>query len=125
MFSANGKCLILSDSMAKYVEVGDTTLRAFPGSTIRNINDRIRFGEIKVAGYARILIHVGTNDIYGMVKSGQFRSLTVFDIMDRYNALRNSIRKRNSFAVILFSAILPRVSKFKLFRPYIQGLNFA
>ena len=120
-----GKSLVLSDSMAKYVNMGDHDVKAFRGDTVRRLTDRIRFGEVEVSGYSRILIHVGSNDLSNMVSSGHVKRLTVFHMMDRYVALRNSIRRRNSQAVLLISAVLPRVNRFTLFKPYIIGLNFS
>ena len=115
---------MLADSMAKYVTIQDTDIRAFRGDTIKNLNDRIRFDKINLKGYTKILIHVGSNDVSNLLKVGQ-RTVTIFDVMDRYVALRHSIRRRNSQAVLIFASVLPRVNRFHLFRPYISGLNFA
>ena len=117
--------MIISDSMAKYVAIQDVDIRAFRGYTLKNVTDRIRFDKLDVSGYTRILIHVGSNDISNMVDKGQCDSLTIFDMKDRYEVLRNSIRRRNSAAVLLFSAILPRVNRYQLFKGYIRGINFA
>lgn len=125
MFAENGKYLVVTDSMGKYLELGDTDVRAYRGYTITNVTDRIRFGQLNVAGYSRILIHVGSNDISNMIDQGEHRVTTIFDMMGRYVALRNSIRRRNSRAILLFSSVLPRVNRYKLFRAYISGLNFA
>lgn len=111
--------------MAKYVKAHDVDVRAFRGDTIKKLTDRIRFDGVEVKGYSRILIHVGTNDIINMVDSGKHRDTTVFDLIDRYHLLRDTIRRRNSKAVLIFSAILPILNRYKLFRGYIRGLNFA
>ena len=118
--------MVLTDSMAKYCKLQNVVLLAFKGDTIKRLTDRIRFErDVDVSGYDRILIHVGSNDISNLVDSGRYRSVTIFDMLDRYKALRSSIRRRNSKAIILFSAILPRVERYELFRGYVSGLNFA
>ena len=124
-FSGNGKFLVLTDSMTKYVEISDCEVLPFPGITVKKLTDRIRFGQINVYGYSRILIHVGSNDLSNMIDSGRSRRPSIFDMMDRFLSLRNSIRRRNSQAVLLFSAVLPRVNRYKLFKAFIRGLNFA
>ena len=125
LFAGNGMCLVITDSMGKYVSLSDAEVKSYRGDTIKSLADRIRFGEVNVSGYARILIHVGTNDISNMISSGKIKTMTIHDLLDRYNALRYTIRRRNSQAVLLWSAVLPRVNRFKLFRPYIEGINFA
>ena len=61
-----------------------------------------------------------------MFKFNKCKSTLVTHILDRYKALREFIRWRNSHAVILFSAILPRDSRsFAQYAPYIYGINFA
>ena len=125
-FPGKGRWLVLSDSIAKYVTINDNTdVRAFRGDTVSRLTDRIAFGEVDVRGYSRILIHVGTNDVGNLFSKGEHRTMTIFRIMDSFHSLRDTIRRRNSSAMLLFSSILPRRNRYKLFRPYIQGLNFA
>ena len=100
-------------------------VRAFRGDTVRRLTDRIAFGEVNVVGYARILIHVGSNDISDFVSRRHPRSTTFMHVLDRFGALRNTIRRKNSSALLLFSSVLPRKDDYALFKPYIQGLNFA
>ena len=127
LFAGVGRWLVLTDSIAKYVRVNDKTeVLAFPGDTVKKLTDRIAFGEVSVVGYSRILIHVGCNDVSNSVFSKKERRYTtVITIMDRFRALRSVIRRVNSGALLLFSSILPRREKYQLFRPLIQGLNFA
>lgn len=111
--------------MAKYVRVKGAEVRAFRGDTLGRLTDRIRFGSVKVSGYSRILIHVGSNDISNLVRSSEVHYMCAQDMLRRYKALRSIIRRRNSGAVLIFSAILPRQKQFHLFKPYIIGMNFA
>ena len=125
--SGGGKCLVLADSMARYVLLDDIDVSPYPGETVKGITSRVRSGEVQVTGYTRILIHLGSNDLSNMFDSRRYsdRRITIFDLMDRYVTLRNSIRMRNQSAVLLFSSILPRVNRWKLFKPFIRGVNFA
>ena len=100
-------------------------MRAYRGYTVRNVTDKIRFGQLNVSGYTRILIHVGSNDISNMVDRGEHRTMTIVDMMMRYKTLRNSIRRRNTKAILLFSSVLPRLNRYQIFMPYISGMNFA
>ena len=116
---------MLSDSIAKYVAISNTDVLPFRGITITGLSNRIRFDGLQLEGYSRILVHVGTNDLSNMFRYERHRRTTIFDIMERYTALRNSIRRRNKCAVIMFTSILPRAFKTKLMRSYITGVNFA
>ena len=122
--AGGGKNLVICDSIAKYVGIRDTDMSVHPGLTVPRINDRIRSGEVRVQGYSRIILNVGTNDISNLMKDSRHRRTTIFDMMDRFVALRNSIRRRSS-ALLIFTSILPRANRFKLFSAYISGLNFA
>lgn len=116
---------MLTDSMAKYVQIKGAKVCAFRGDTIGRLADRIRFRSVDVTGYSRIFIHVGSNDISNLVSSGQIRQVNAVDVLRRFKSLRTIIRRRNSRASLLFSSILPRVKQFDLYKPYISGLNFA
>ena len=112
--------------MGKYLQIGDKAdVRAFPGATVRRLTDEVAFDNVQVAGYARILIHVGCNDISDLVGKRRYRHVSIFDMMARFRVLRAVIHNKNSTAVVLFSSVLPRQDRYSIFRPYIQGLNFA
>lgn len=119
-FAGEGPWLLLSDSMAKYVRVQSATVSAFRGDTISRLTDRIRFGDVDVSGFTRILIHVGTNDISNMTEG-----VTLGEILRRFKTLRSMIRRRNSAAMLLISSLLPRNLQFRKFKSYMYGLNFA
>ena len=117
---------MLSDSIGKYAQINaHTEVKAFRGDTVRRLTDRIAFSQVSVRGYSRILIHVGSNDISNLIEKQELRSVTIFNIMERFRALRNTIRRQNSGALLLFSSILPRKDNYTLYRPFIHGLNFA
>ena len=118
-------CLVLSDSMLKYMKASNTTVLAYGGETAARLCDRIRFGEVKVNGFTKILVHVGTNDLSTLVESGNVQHVGIHELLRSFKVLRDVIRKRNSEAIILFSSILPRVRGFDLYRHFVYGLNFA
>ena len=80
---------------------------------------------VLVRGYSRIIIHVGTNDLSDFVDGGESRYVTLFGILNRFRALRNVIRRKNKNALLLFSSVLPRFSRYDTFKPLAHGLNFA
>ena len=121
----DGKCAVFSDSIPARARKIKCVVRAFPGATILGLTDRIISGEVGVRGLKRILLHVGINDINNLIDKKKHRADTIFQVMDRFKALRDAIRRRNSSALLLVSSILPRRSRYYVFRPYIQGLNFA
>ena len=117
--------MVLSDSMAKYVSINACTdVQSFRGDTVWRLTDRIAFNRLSVKGYARILIHVGANDLSNMVDEDE-RYVTVFTLINRFKALRNVIRRQNKNALLLFSSVLPRVNRYHIFKPLCHGLNFA
>ena len=107
------------------MQVKDTKVAAYPGHTVPRIVDYIRFKQLNVAGYARILIHMGACDLGNLLDSGKIHTTSVFDLLRRFQVLRNSIRRRNSRAMVIFSAILPREDRYEEFLPYTSGINFA
>ncbi len=124
--------LVLSDSIAKYVSLKQVTVLAFPGDTIQRLTDRIAFGQIELTQYQAIVIHVGTNDLSDLVLQHLLPHTSPLDLLRRYKALREVVRKRNTTAVLYFSAILPRSSGPLIKRPSPQiiqhlayGINFA
>ena len=126
LFTGGGKCLVLSDSIAKYVKIGDKgDVVAFRGDTIRKLTDRIAFGEVDLKKYNRIIVHVGANDLSNLVRDGRSKTVTIFDILHRYKTLFRTIKSLNSNALVLFSSILPRTQGNVVMRPFAQGLNFA
>ena len=116
---------MLSSSIPKYVKARNTETIAFPGKTVIRVNDYIRFGELDVSKYSRIIIHLGTNDLCNLLDSGEIKKVTAQDVLRRFKRLRDSIRRRNSRALLIFASLLPRYSRFKEFLPYVYGLNFA
>ena len=116
---------MLSDSIAKYVTLNNGDVLAFRGDTITRLTDRIAFSEVDVKGYARIIVHVGSNDLSNLVKRGNGRTVSMFEMLARYKALRNTIKQKNSSALLIISSILPRKTGFLVFRPFTQGMNFA
>jgi hypothetical protein len=118
--------LILSDSIAKYTKAKDTITSYHKGKTIGQLNDIVCFNkDLNINRFGLILIHAGTNDLAQWVYSDFVEHLQVQHILGYYKELRNSIRRRNTRAIIVFSAIIPRVKDFKLFYPYAYGVNFA
>jgi len=92
---------------------------------VGQLNDLVSFENVNVHGYSVILIHAGTNDLAKLIENGKIHQVTVQEILEFYKQLRNSIRRRNNYAILLFSAIIPRHQDFELFYPYAYGLNFA
>jgi len=102
LFSDSGKsalkCLILSDSIAKYVsEIRDASVVSFSGINIVRLTKEIQWGQIDINA-KNVIIHVGTNDI---------NSSDVGAIMSSFNNLISVIRQ-SSKANIVISGILPR-----------------
>ena len=97
-FADNGKFLVLTDSMAKYVVVDGRPVSAFRGDTIERLTDRIRFGSVDVSTPSRILIHVGSNDISDMLRKDKRNREGLHDILRRYRILHTMICNRNSHA---------------------------
>ena len=82
----------------------------YPGYTLARISDLIAFGQVNVKNYSAILLHFGTNDIpptwdkhhkKHMVKS-------IDAVVQEYKSLVQLIRRDNSQAYIVLSAIIPR-----------------
>lgn len=117
--------LILGDSIPKYAQAKGTKVTACRGDTLGRVTDYIRFQQVKVSGFSRILIHLGSNDMSDLLNSGEIAKTLVKDVLRRFSALRNSIRRRNSGAVLIFSAIIPRMSGYGRFKPFLYGINFA
>ena len=125
-FVGKGRSLVVCDSIPKYCQINRGDVYPFPGATIERLTDRIAFGKwVDVRGYARIIVHVGANDLSDMVTANQSKPVTVFDMMAGYKELRNTIREKNPRALIIFSSVLPRYEQYDLFKPYAQGLNYA
>lgn len=90
------------------------------------LGDRLRFDKhLHVSVYKFIMLFGGTNDRSQLITSGQIKFVTVQQILARYMAVHNTIRRRNKHAIILVSSILPRVDDFETYAPLINGLNFA
>ena len=122
----SGSRLILTDSIGKRVKVTQGATVFFRGDTIGMLGDRVVHGQVDVTGHAKILIHVGINDIISLINSKCKTNITVHDILRRFKCLREIIRRRNTYATLLFSAILPRDSRqFHLYSSYLYGVNFA
>lgn len=117
--------MVIGGSMTKCVRVRNTVVKSYCGATVPRVADKIRFGELCVAGFDRILIQLGTNDIANLIDTGEIRNATVHDVTRRFKSLRDVIRKRNTRALIIFSSILPRVERNEIFKPYVRGVNFA
>ncbi len=125
IITGHGPRLILSDSICKYITARETDVKFFKGRTVREISDMIFFNKVDVTGYSIICVHAGTNDINQLIESGNIANTSIHDVMGYYSALRANIRRRNTFALILFSSVLPRADKFYQYLPLIRGLNFA
>ena len=107
------------------MQAKNTDISIHRGHTVRQINDHVFFGKVKVTDFQTILIHAGTNDIAQLIQSGSIKTALPQHILQYYVSLRQSIRRRNSHAILLFSSILPRVQDFHTFFPYVFGINFA
>jgi len=117
--------LVLCDSIAKRVLVKNGRTVFFKGSTIKQLGDEIVHKVVSVQDYGKILIHVGINDLHELIDSGEMAFTTVHDILRRYKTLREIIRRRNSWAILFFSSVLPRYEQFDHYYPYVYGVNFA
>ena len=96
--SASLKCLILSDSIAKYVSgISDARVIAFPGINISRMTQKVQSRRIEISA-RNVIFHVGTNDICRM------------DVGEMLSAFNNliTVTKDLSNANVLISAILPR-----------------
>ena len=123
--SVVGPYLAFTDSIMKYITAKYTKVQFFKGFCILQIADIIRFGKIDISGFFAILFHVGINDIANLLKQDKLKYHTVHDIMYRYHAINAAVRRRNSHAILIFSAILPQAASFDLYFPLVYGLNFA
>ena len=126
LFTASGRKKVLSDSIYKHGASKAFDIQAQPGATLKNIADNISFEKAgwSVKGFSRILIHAGANNLFN--KKGRVNARpTLFEHLQEFIALRSVIRRKNSYAVIIFSAILPRRDHFKEHKSFIAGLNFA
>ncbi len=95
--------MLISDSIAKYVVVDDVTVRAFPGNTVLQVLDKVRFGEVSVHNQRAVMLLVGTNDIANITTDVTFE-----DFLCRFKALVDLIKARNSHVILLICSILPR-----------------
>ena len=123
--AGRGQKLVLTDSLGKYTKVPGAKVKAYPGETLTRLADRIRFNGLDVSRVSRILVHVGTNDIFNLLDSGRIKDTTPQELLRCFSTLRSVIRRRNSRAVIMFSSVLPRLRKFEVYKPYATGLNFC
>ena len=93
---------------------------------MRQLTDKVRFEDkVSVKGFDIILVQAGTNDLSNIVKQNLLWCTDLQDVLDRYVALNTMIRRRNKHAVLLFSAVLPRLNDFGIYAPLAYGLNFA
>ncbi len=72
-----------------------------------------------------ILIHVGTNDLNNLIKSDRIKHTLPHHIMEHFYALRANIRRKNTYAILQFSSVLPRIDDFPTYDPLVRGINFA
>jgi len=107
------KCVIVSDSMAKYVELLQTKVQSFPGINISRLSYKISKGLVDLSAEL-VILHVGTNDISGC--------LTEKEIKASYNDLISAVRKRSS-ARVLVSAIIPRPIDFDATGERVKNVN--
>ncbi len=117
--------IVLWDSIPKNVKTDRTTVSFYRGDKILQLANRIVFGQISVAGFYYILIHVVINDLSEWVRKDLIWAHTVHDLLNRYKALYKVLRRRNKSAIIMYSSILAYADKFNQFFPLIQGINFA
>lgn len=116
-------CVILSDSIMKYVEgIAATHVIAFRGATIEDLQTLVlesdgRFdGRLSDLEDARvILVHVGTNDLEEKV--------SVPTIMRRFQHLIATIQVRYPRAQVVISTILPRMKDLEETRDHIKMVN--
>ena len=117
--------MVLGDSIPKYVQIKNVKVHGLKGHTVNGVIDRIRFKQLQVEEFDKILVHLGSNDLSNLITSGAINNTTVKQVLGRYKNLRACIRRRNKRCIILWSSILPRVAEFEVFLPYTLGLNFA
>ena len=120
-----GKFLVISDSIAKHVKLSKAVVEAYPGDTINRLKYRLELGEVVVTGCARVLVHVGTNDLSNMLRRKNFSKVTIHAIIGKYRTLYEVVRRLEPNALIIFSSILPRTKGNRVMKPYVQGVNFA
>ena len=125
LIAEDGPRLVISVSLAKYVRARNTDVTAYPGTTIPKIIDEILFGKLDMSGFARIMIHMGTNDLANLIDNGDIQYFRVESVMCLFRLLRDVIRRRNSRAILIFASLPPRLERFDLFFPYQYGLNHA
>ncbi|CAL1279515.1 unnamed protein product, partial [Larinioides sclopetarius] len=98
------KCLLIGDSMIKYLKEHlsdnsfdfDLDIISYPGATIESLARK--FSALKSC-YDWVLVHVGTNN-------ASLDSVEV--ILQKYRSLANTILLYNPDASIIFSSIVPR-----------------
>ena len=100
----DANCILFSDSICKFLKrCRNIDVYAYPGATIsslmHNIHNEHRHSMLK---YSFVCLHVGTND---------FQSHTAPQLYDKYSYLVNMVRAKHPLAVIVMSAILPRVAE--------------
>ncbi len=111
---------ILCDSIAKHVRVDRVHTHAYRGYSVSQVSDQVRFGNVSIAGYTAVLLHLGTNDIANLTPD------TTFDeVMGRFQNLVSMLNFRNRSIVILIAGILPRPKDFENSKFLIWGLNNA
>ena len=117
------------DSIPKYVQLRGGNVMVHAGKTVSDLNNKIVFGDIPIEKFDMLLVHAGINDLNDLLdtESNKLVNKTLpMDIIRKYYALRNSIRRRNQRCILLFSSILHRGPKsFKKFFPYVYGVNFG
>lgn len=106
--------VILSDSIAKHVELDTADVLAYRGASIGEVTYNMDKDKDIIDGYSCIVFHVGTNDIF---------RLSVDKFMSAYCNLISSAKRLFPGVDIGMSSIIPRPVDFQKTNPKITKIN--
>ena len=95
----NNHCIV-GDSIVKFLKItNQADVLAFPGITIDRLYWKIKLGHINLKSYKIVVLHVGTNDLYGQ---------EIKTILLKYKRLLKLVTGIRRFSAIGVSSILPK-----------------
>lgn len=114
-------CVILSDSILKYMEgISGTHVIAFRGAQIQELTELVVQGDSRLSGMvdARVIVlHVGTNNV------DRRNKMTVDKIIQKFRHLIATVQVRCEHARIIISAIIPRLKDLDATRDDVIKIN--